>query len=170
MLGTRVTKPFTASRLGSLQRHQRCIVVQRSLPGAPRRSLVWTSAAARYAERVPCLRAARLSLHVGETTVQVPFAKASAEDLNATLLALLKTFSEKQQAERPKRWDAMEYKFKGSAPGEDLEYFEVFCNPNAYTSAFDAKVLVTIRSRDGISVTTEGRLSNFKADLDNYLG
>lgn len=52
---------------------------------------------------------------------------------------------------------------------EGVEYLEVVCNPNAYATAFDAKVLITIRSSEGLKVTTEGRLSNLKGDVDTFL-
>lgn len=52
---------------------------------------------------------------------------------------------------------------------QGLEYFEVVCNPNAYATAFDAKVLITMRSSQGLKVTTEGRLSNLKGDVDTFL-
>lgn len=52
---------------------------------------------------------------------------------------------------------------------EGVEYLEVVCNPNAYATAFDAKVLITIRSSQGLKVTTEGRLSNLKGDVDTFL-
>lgn len=55
----------------------------------------------------------------------------------------------------------------GSEDG--LEYLEVFCNPNAYATAFDAKVLITLRSSQGMKVMTEGRLSNLKGDVDTFL-
>ena len=42
------------------------------------------------------------------------------------------------------------------------------CNPNAYSTAFDAKLLMTLRA-SGVSVTTEGRLLALKADLDGFL-
>lgn len=144
MSSTLFGKPATPLRQ-SVQRRSRCNVVARSTTGT------------------------RLSLHMGETTVQFPFSRDNAEALNQSVLALLKTFADKQKAERPKRWEAMDFKFRGSPQSDDLERFEVFCNPNAHTSAFDAKVLITIKSHEGISVTTEGRLSNFKTDLDAYL-
>ena len=55
-------------------------------------------------------------------------------------------------------------------PGEgDIQFLEVFCNPNASTTAFDAKALITIKTADGLQLTTEGRLSALKADLDLFL-
>jgi hypothetical protein len=57
--------------------------------------------------------------------------------------------------------------------GEDekdhISLLELFCNPNAYSSAFDARVLVTLKTAGGVAVTTEGRLSAIKTDFDTYL-
>eukprot|EP00877_Chromochloris_zofingiensis_P005412 jgi/Chrzof1/14872/Cz09g19030.t1 len=111
----------------------------------------------------------QLSLHVGETTITVPFAAEQAQQLTAGFNKLLQTFSDKQKAERPKRWEMMEVKFKGDSTKGELEYMELFCNPNAYPTAFDAKLLITIRGSGGIQVTTEGRLSAIKSDLDAFL-
>ena len=52
----------------------------------------------------------------------------------------------------------------GTAP--ELAYLELFCNPNSATNAFNAKVLVTAQTHDGVSVLTETPLTALKADLD----
>ncbi len=51
---------------------------------------------------------------MGETTVAFPLQDGSARELSAALTALLQTFAAKQGAERPRRWPAMEYKYKGA--------------------------------------------------------
>jgi hypothetical protein len=47
--------------------------------------------------------AQHLALHIGETTIQLPFSPAQAQQLDAELAKLLQTFSDKQAAKRPKR-------------------------------------------------------------------
>lgn len=48
-------------------------------------------------------------------------------------------------------------------------FLEVFCNPNAYSSAFQARALITVKD-DRVRFTSEGALSNLKAAVDEYLG
>jgi len=111
----------------------------------------------------------QLSLHVGETTISFPFKPQQAQAISSSIKSLLETFAAKQKAERPKRWDMMEYRYKGDPDGVGVEYLEVFCNPNAYSTPFDAKLLVTLATQQGIKVTTEARLSAIKSDIDQFI-
>ena len=45
----------------------------------------------------------------------------------------------------------------------------MFCNPNAHTNAFDAKLLITLWSEGGLKITTEARLSAITSDVDSFL-
>jgi hypothetical protein len=45
----------------------------------------------------------QLSLHCGETTLQMPFTPQQGKTLDDALSKLLQTFAEKQAAARPKR-------------------------------------------------------------------
>jgi hypothetical protein len=54
-----------------------------------------------------------LSLHCGATTLNVPVSTSHVETLAVAINGLLKTFAEKQKAERPQRVDTVECKFKG---------------------------------------------------------
>ncbi|KAL3138397.1 hypothetical protein ABBQ32_006197 [Trebouxia sp. C0010 RCD-2024] len=118
-----------------------------------------------------CFVETSLTFNIAETSVTFPFHKEQAQQLSNAITTLIQTFAAKQKAERPRRWDLMEYKYKEdeSNGAEGVEYLEVVCNPNAYATAFDAKVLITIRSSQGLKVTTEGRLSNLKGDVDTFL-
>ncbi|KAA6429857.1 MAG: hypothetical protein FRX49_00289 [Trebouxia sp. A1-2] len=128
-----------------------------------------------------CLRHARpvcqaatgtsLTFNIAETSITFPFDKDQARQLSSSITELIQTFAAKQKAERPKRWKMMEYKYQNGDghSNKGLEFFEVVCNPNAYATAFDAKVLITMRSSQGLKVTTEGRLSNLKGDVDTFL-
>jgi len=66
------------------------------------------------------------------------------------------------------RWDMMEVRFAEPEAGEGIELLEVFCNPNAYATAFDAKLLITVKAKGGLKVMGEGRLSAIKADIDAF--
>ncbi|XP_024392384.1 uncharacterized protein [Physcomitrium patens] len=118
--------------------------------------------------RLPLCRAqtkamAPITFHIGETSLSIPFSLDSAKGLSAAIADLLTTFREKEKAERPRRWDNMEYR-----QIEDGVFFEVFCNPNAHATAFQAKYLVTIND-DKLRIASEGQLSALKSDLDQYI-
>lgn len=51
---------------------------------------------------------------------------------------------------------------------EDGLSLELFCNPNAYANAFQAKILLTVRD-EKMTITSEGQLSAIKADIDQYV-
>lgn len=53
-------------------------------------------------------------MHVNETTITFPFAEAQAKEVVTAINSLLQTFAAKQAAERPKRWQSMEYRYKGA--------------------------------------------------------
>ncbi|PRW57478.1 hypothetical protein C2E21_3963 [Chlorella sorokiniana] len=110
-----------------------------------------------------------LSFHIGETTISFQLRAEEARKLSTALAGVMQTFADKQQAERPKRWPSLEYVFKGDTAARELEYLEVFCNPNAHATAFDARALITLRTADGLRVTTEGKLTAVKADVDDFV-
>ncbi|KAI7845138.1 hypothetical protein COHA_001183 [Chlorella ohadii] len=110
-----------------------------------------------------------LSFHIGDTTISFPLRAEEARKLSVALATVMQTFADKQQAERPKRWPSLEYVFKGDASARELEYLEVFCNPNAHATPFDARALITLRTADGLRLTTEGKLTAVKADVDEFV-
>jgi hypothetical protein len=54
-----------------------------------------------------------LSLHCGATTLNVPLSTSHVQSLAGAINDLLKTFAEKQKAERPQRVDSVECKVSG---------------------------------------------------------
>ena len=55
----------------------------------------------------------KLNLQVAECSIQFPFTQDTAQQLSQAMTQLLQTFSEKQKAERPKRWPMMEFRCSG---------------------------------------------------------
>lgn len=112
-----------------------------------------------------------LELHMGETVVSIPFSRESGTQLQAAFTALLQTFATKAKAERPKRWDTMDFKLKPSPETQSegsVEFFEIFCNPNAYDNHINAKLLITLRHA-GVKISTEAKLHAIKADVDAFV-
>ena len=60
-----------------------------------------------------CCVGTALTLQIAETSISFPFQKEQAQQLSNSITTLIKTFAAKQKAERPRRWDMMEYKYKG---------------------------------------------------------
>lgn len=53
-------------------------------------------------------------IQVESTTLSIPLEEAEARQLAVGLNNVLKTFQEKQTAERPKRWDSMSVTLEGN--------------------------------------------------------
>ena len=94
----------------------------------------------------------------------------SPQDLNSSINTLLATFREKdkvtKEGGRPRRWDALNFQHRSE---ENAVQLEVFCNPNAFSSAFNAKALVTLSSSLGVQVVTECSLSSIQSDVEAFL-
>jgi hypothetical protein len=112
----------------------------------------------------------KLQLIVDATTITIPFTRENATEIQGEFSKLLQTFALKSKAERPKRWEAMDYKLRSSATHsqECVQGLELFCNPNAYTDHIHAKVLVTFQHH-GLKITTEAKLHSLKSNIDVFL-
>ncbi|CAI5527037.1 unnamed protein product [Closterium sp. Naga37s-1] len=110
---------------------------------------------------------APIAFQIGETSLSIPFSVERAKALDAAISTLLQTFREKEKATRPQRWTTMEFRHAGDVSNGDV-FIEVFCNPNAYANAFQAKALITVKD-DRMKFTSEGALSAIKANVDEYL-
>lgn len=120
--------------------------------------------------RFRCSSGARhLELHIGDTTVAFPLGVSQGQELQQAMQQLLQTFAEKQKQERPKRYKSMEYRFQGAPDKHELKQLELFCNPNASSNAFTAKVLISLQTHDGVKFTTEGPLTNIRSDIDTFV-
>ena len=165
----------------------------------------------------PQCSANTFSLNCGATTVKLPMQSDQVKTLAVAINDLLKTFAEKQKAEKPQRWATLECKIVGersfvlkknvicfqlsigrlfqkviqSTPltglinshfflvnvhdtaGDpskgEIPSIELFCNPNAHATAFDARVLVSLTSADGLHVVTEATLEQVRAGVKDVL-
>lgn len=111
---------------------------------------------------------ASFTLNMGETSVTFPLADEDARTFQGMLQQLLLVFNEKAEKGQRKKLDAMEYKCSWTSDGGNEVHFEVYCNPNAYSNAYQAKALITIQSKS-LQVMTEGKLSAIKSDLDSFV-
>jgi len=143
--------------------------------------------------------ALRLGASADAATLSMPLPPSAARRLEGELRALHATLRAKQEAvesgERPKRWPVMEFAFPsadagGDAGGESAAVggalaLQLYCNPNAYSSAFDAKVLVRIECVGSgaaglaaaglaaappppVRMTGEARLTDLQGTLEVY--
>lgn len=110
-------------------------------------------------------RAQPLTLHCDNVTMSFPVPEHQLDAMQTALDGVVQTFTAKGEATRPQRWEEMTYSWQGR-PGEALEYLEVFCNPNAHASTFDAQVLVTVRASGGVAFVGEQRLTAFLDDVE----
>ncbi|CAI6009592.1 unnamed protein product [Closterium sp. NIES-65] len=136
--------------------------------GTQSRSLSFSRVARRAVVRSQATaEEAPIAFQIGETSLSIPFSVERAKALDAAISTLLQTFREKEKATRPQRWTTMEYRHAGDVSNGDV-FIEVFCNPNAYANAFQAKALITVKD-DRMKFTSEGALSAIKANVDEYL-
>ena len=106
-----------------------------------------------------------LTLNLVEGSVSFSFSEAAARDLQgaiALLMESLKAVAAKSSGGKASPQKPMEYQYAGDV------FFEVFCNPNIWSTPFAAKVLITVRD-DRIRVTAEAELSRLREDLGQYL-
>merc|ERR1719422_2051182 len=93
-----------------------------------------------------------LALHLpDEATVTLPVAEAGIRDLSQALTGFMAMFKEKMSAQRPKKWNSFEFTWSQ----DDGLSFDVFCNPNAFATIFDVKMLVTIKYGTQVKVISE---------------
>lgn len=117
-----------------------------------------------------CVLETPLVLHLGESTLELPFSVAEARNLGRSFNGLLQTFKDKQETEKPQKWDRMNYTYQATKEVADgISFLEVACNPNAFPSAFDAKLLVSLKAQSGIKITGEANLSQVKSDLQGFI-
>jgi hypothetical protein len=103
-----------------------------------------------------------INLEGGSVSFQLPI--DAAKQLKAELAALARQLSERMAAGSTPTspQPPLEYRHAGDV------FFEVFCNPNIWPSAFAAKLLITVRD-DRIRLVTEAELTQTMESLSLYL-
>ena len=97
--------------------------------------------------------------------MDVPLSEGQLVVIKQVLVSIIKVFSEKQEHEkqtgsRPKRWDSVDVCVDPETTGVRLD---LFCNPNACSNAFEARILITLQVvPSGLRVVTEIGLEELK--------
>lgn len=114
-----------------------------------------------------------LRLSQGATSVDVPLSGNQLELVKKALVSMITVFSEKQEYQkkvgaRPKRWDSVDVRVEPEfTTGVRVD---MFCNPNACSNAFEARVLVTIQDVScDLRVVTEVGLEELKQSFSNCI-
>ena len=113
-----------------------------------------------------------LKLHLSDSTITLPLEEALAVEMKEATLKVFDLFKEKETWDRPRRLDQVKVKLVSSTSSANTTTTEIslFVNPNAYATAFQAKVLFGLKAPEsGIEITTEIPLSKFKEDVDDFL-
>jgi len=117
------------------------------------------------AARADAPRGPLLTLHLQEdTTVSIPFSLRGASELKSALAEFVNVFKRKAAGEKPEHRSDFEYTWDQG--GVKLE---LFANPNAFATIFDAKLFLKVRCDDDAEVVSELPLSSLQADLDALL-
>mmetsp|Transcript_13628 Transcript_13628/g.26113 ORF Transcript_13628/g.26113 Transcript_13628/m.26113 type:complete len:155 (+) Transcript_13628:564-1028(+) len=114
-----------------------------------------------------------LTLHLSDgSTLKVQLEPLHVVEMKQATLKFFDLFKEKETWERPRRLDQIKVNLKsgGDHDRASLE-MRLFMNPNAYPTAFQAKVLFNLKHSggNGVEVSTEIPLSKFSESLDLYL-
>lgn len=97
--------------------------------------------------------------------MHVPLSEGQLLQVKQTLVSIMKVFVEKQEYEQQtvsvsRRWNSVDVCIEPEATGLRLE---LFCNPNACSNAFEAKVLITLQVvPSNLRVVTEIGLEELK--------
>ena len=118
-----------------------------------------------------------LKLHLSDSTITIPLESALVAEMKEATLKVFDLFKEKETWERPRRLDQVKVKLSSNSQAATTTSattttteISLFVNPNAYATAFQAKVLFGLKALEsGIEITTEIPLSKFKEDVDDFL-
>lgn len=115
-----------------------------------------------------------LTLHLSDSTIKFPVEPSAALELKQATVRVFDLFKEKETWERPRRLDSVKLVMASSSgnalAGQGALEVSFLVNPNAYPTAFQAKVLFGVKDPGtGVEIATEVPLAKFKQDLDDYL-
>ena len=96
----------------------------------------------------------------GGTTLSFPVNADEASRARGAVRHIFDIFKEKEALERPRRMEDVKFTLAGD---EGAFALQLYCNPNAHPSAFQAKVLVSFKSEGGVTMTSEAPLSSLRA-------